>query len=308
MTRGMRLIHGREFLMGCDDGYPDEAPTRRVSIGSFWIDETPVTNAQFAEFVAATGYVTFAEIPPDPRDYPGMPLEMAKAGSVVFFKPAHRVGPSHPSQWWHFIFGANWRQPLGPDSTIQEIMDHPVVQIAYVDAEAYARWAGKSLPTESEWEFAARGGLEGAPYAWGYELAPQGRMMANYWQGEFPWHNTLTDGYERTSPVRSYPPNRFGLYDMIGNVWEWTVDWYSAARESASDRPCCAGSTRSAATEQESYDPATPHIRIGRKVLKGGSHLCAPNYCQRYRPAARFPQPIDSPTSHLGFRCVLRVA
>jgi formylglycine-generating enzyme len=305
MRRGMRLIRGREFLMGCEAGYPDEAPARRVTVGDFWIDETPITNAQFAEFIAATGYRTLAETAPDPRDYPGMLPEMAKPASAVFVRPARRMEPAHPSQWWQYVFAADWRHPQGPASGVADRMDHPVVHVAYADAEAYARWAGKSLPTEAEWEFAARGGLEGAMYAWGDELAPRGRMLANYWQGEFPWQNTLADGYEGTSPVRAYPPNGFGLYDMIGNVWEWTVDWYGAQRRPAS-APCCAGPAGCAVSEQESYDPATPNLRIGRKVLKGGSFLCAANYCQRYRPAAKFPQPVESPTSHLGFRCIIR--
>ena len=302
---GMRLIRGCEFSMGCDAGYPDEAPVRRALVGDFWIDETPVTNSQFAEFIAATDYKTLAETAPDPRDYPGMLPEMAKAASAVFVRPARRAAEPHPSQWWQYVFGADWRHPLGPDSGIRELMDHPVVHIAYADARAYAHWAGKALPTEAEWEFAARGGLDGAVYAWGDELAPQGRMMANYWQGEFPWHNTLADGYERTSPVRTYPANGFGLHDMIGNVWEWTVDWYCASRPEAGT-PCCGGSLGRAGTEEESYDPATPGLRIGRKVVKGGSFLCAANYCQRYRPAAKFPQPVDSPASHLGFRCIIR--
>jgi formylglycine-generating enzyme len=303
MKSGMRLIRGREFLMGCDEGYPDEAPAHRVTVGDFWIDETPVTNAQFAEFVNSSGYRTLAETAPDPRDYPGMLLQMAKPASAVFVRPAQRVDAAHPSQWWQYVFGADWRHPQGPTSGIDDCMEHPAVHIAYADAQAYARWAGKSLPTEAEWEFAARGGIAGAMYAWGNELAPQGRMLANFWQGEFPWENTRADGYDGTSPVRVYPANGFGLYDMIGNVWEWTVDWYGLP---AAATPCCTVSTGRAVSEEESYDPATPSLRIGRKVVKGGSFLCAANYCQRYRPAAKFPQPVDSPTSHLGFRCIIR--
>jgi formylglycine-generating enzyme len=306
MRPGMRLIRGREFLMGCDAGYADEAPAHRATVGDFWIDETPVTNAQFAEFIAATGYRTLAESAPDPRDYPGLRPELAKPASAVFVRPSRRFAQPHPSQWWQYVFGASWRHPLGPASGIQDLLDHPVVHIAYEDAMAYARWAGQSLPTEAEWEFAARGGLEGAMYAWGDELAPDGRLMANYWQGEFPFENTRADGLEGTSAVRLFAPNGFGLYDMIGNVWEWTVDWYGAAPRAAPDQPCCAAAPKRAVAEAESYDAATPDVRIGRKVVKGGSFLCAANYCQRYRPAARFAQPIDSPTSHLGFRCIIR--
>ena len=302
---GMTLIRGGEFLMGSNDHYPEEAPVRRATVGDFWIDTHPVTNRQFAEFVEATGYVTFAEIAPDPRDYPGMPPEMAKAGSAVFTPTKGPVDTRNPGLWWSFVFGADWRHPLGPGSSIDDIMDHPVVQVSYDDALAYARWAGKSLPTEAEWEYAARGGRVGETFAWGEELAPEGRMLANYWQGEFPWQNLETDGYLRTSPVGAFPPNGFGLYDMIGNVWEWTVDWF-AANTAETGAACCGPPRARLAVEAESYDPLIPHVRIGRKVLKGGSHLCAPNYCQRYRPAARYAQPIDSPTSHIGFRCVAR--
>jgi len=303
---GMRLIHGRAFQMGCDDGYPDEAPAHRVAVGNFWIDEIPVTNEQFHEFVAATGYTTLAEIAPDPHDYPGISSEMTRPGSAVFFKPNRPAEADIFYPWWKFVFGADWRHPLGPGSSIRDLMDHPVVHVSYADAQAFARWAGKSLPTEAEWEFAARGGLEGCRYAWGDELAPQGRLMANYWQGDFPWLNTLADGYERTSPVRHFPPNEFHLYDMIGNVWEWTADWYSANHMGSRDRACCAGSPRPHITEHESRGPETLNTPVGRKVLKGGSHLCAANYCRRYRPAARYPQPVDSPTSNIGFRCIVR--
>jgi formylglycine-generating enzyme required for sulfatase activity len=301
---GMKLIRGRAFLMGSERFYPEEAPVRSARVGDFWIDERPVTNRDFAAFVAATGYVTFAEIAPDPRDYPGMPPEMARAGSAVFTPTDGPVDLQRPDLWWRFEFGACWRHPLGPGSTIGDRMDHPVVQVAYADAAAYAAWAGKSLPTEAEWEFAARGGLEGAEFAWGDELMPEGRPLANTWQGRFPSENTLEDGYERTSPVGAFPPNGYGLYDMIGNVWEWTSDWYTT--DTAAARPCCGPPPARLGTEDESYDPGAPQVRIARKVLKGGSHLCAPTYCQRYRPAARHAQAIDSPTSHIGFRCVVR--
>ena len=304
-TQGMRHLPGGEFTMGSDRFYPEERPRRRVRVAGFWVDETPVTNRDFAAFVAATGYRTFAEIAPDPADYPGLPPELARAGSLVFERPRGPVDLKDFRQWWKFRFGAKWSEPLGAGSSIAELLDHPVVHIAYVDAEAYAKWAGKELPTEAEWEYAARGGLQGIEYAWGNELAPDGRMMANFWQGEFPWDNRLLDGWERTSPVRVFPPNGFGLFDMIGNVWEWTADWYTTAADLPKES-CCTPSNPRGGREYESYDPCTPDVKIGRKVLKGGSHLCAPNYCQRYRPAARYPQPIDTSTSHVGFRCIIR--
>lgn len=305
---GMRQIAGGVFAMGSERFYPEEAPVRPVRVDSFWIDEAPVTNRDFARFVAATGHRTLAEIAPDPADYPGMPIEMAQPGSLVFERTAGPVGLEDFTQWWHFKFGADWRHPLGADSTIDDLADHPVVHIAYGDAEAYAAWAGKSLPTEAEWEIAARGGLAGVEFAWGDELAPEGRMLANYWQGVFPFANQLLDGWERTSPIGTYPPNGYGLFDMIGNVWEWTADWWSfpTVEKKKFKGACCVPANPRGGRERDSLDPCTPHVPIGRKVLKGGSHLCAPNYCQRYRPAARHAQPIDSSTSHIGFRCVLR--
>ena len=305
--QGMRHLPGGVFTMGSERFYPEEAPTRRVRVEPFWIDETPVTNAQFAAFAAATGHTTVAETAPDPADYPGMPAEMAAPASLVFQRPAGRVALSDLGQWWRFTFGANWRRPLGPGSSIEGLDDHPVVHVAYADALAYADWAGKALPSEAEWEYAARGGLDGADYAWGAELAPAGRMLANYWQGAFPSVNTLLDGWERTSPVRSYSANGFGLHDMIGNVWEWTADWYGLPSvPQKAPGACCVAPDPRGGQETHSFDPATPRVRIGRKVLKGGSHLCAPNYCQRYRPAARYPQPVDTSTCHVGFRCIIR--
>jgi formylglycine-generating enzyme required for sulfatase activity len=301
----MIRLPGGEFAMGSEAFYPEERPVRRVRVDGFRIDRTPVTNRQFAEFVAATGYRTLAEIAPDPADYPGLSQEMAQPGSLVFRRTKGPVDLGDFSQWWEFSFGADWRHPLGPDSSIEGLEDHPVVHVAYPDAEAYAAWAGKALPTEAEWEYAARGGLEGKEFAWGEELAPGGAMLAKYWQGLFPFANQLLDGWERTSPVCSYPPNGFGLYDMIGNVWEWTRDWYGLPKKPSG---CCALPDPRGARERESYDPANPGARIGRKVIKGGSHLCAPNYCQRYRPAARSPQAVDTSTSHIGFRCVVRDA
>lgn len=302
---GMVLVRGDGFLMGSEDHYPEERPIRRASVGDFWIDEHPVTNEQFGRFVAATRYVTFAEKAPDPRDYPGMLPELAKPGSAVFCPTTGPVDLRDPSQWWKFVVGADWRHPSGPESSIVDIPDHPVVQIAHEDARAYARWAGKELPTEAEWEYAARGGLRDAPYAWGAELAPGGLQMANYWLGEFPWRKEPDARFQRTSPVRAFPANGYGLYDMIGNVWEWTDDWYSQ-EPAERDHPCCGPPRARAIHKSESYDPYA-QTKIPRRVTKGGSHLCAENYCQRYRPAARSPQAVDSPTSHIGFRCVARV-
>jgi len=304
----MKFVPGGAFSMGSESFYPEEAPIRKVSVDPFWMDETPVTNAQFAEFVAATGHVTFAEIAPDPKDYPGMLPELAQPGSLVFEKTAGPVDlASGAVPWWDFRFGASWRQPLGPGSSIEDLEDHPVVHVAYSDVEAFAKWAGKQLPTEAEWECAARGGLEGMDYAWGDELAPGGAMLANYWQGRFPYANTEADGYLRTSPVRTFPANGFGLFDMIGNVWEWTADWFALPTiERKSPRSCCIPSNPRGGTRRESIDRADPS-RIPRRVLKGGSHLCAEDYCQRYRPAARYAQPVDTTTGHVGFRCIIRV-
>lgn len=295
---GMVRLAGGTFEMGSDRFYPEEAPVRKVRVDGFWIDETPVTNRQFGAFVRATGYVTDAEKAPDPRDYPGMPPHMAKAGSLVFQPPKAPVPLDQPLGWWTFMFGANWRRPYGKGSSTLNLQDHPVVHVSYRDAEAYAAWAGKALPTEAEWEFAARGGLEGADYAWGDALDPDGRIMCNYWQGEFPLQNLRLDGFERTSPVRRFPANGHGLYDMIANVWEWTSDWYGAPAGG-----CCIPDNPRGASMEDSLDP---QAGIPRKVLKGGSHLCADNYCRRYRPAARIPQTVESATSHIGFRCVTR--
>jgi sulfatase modifying factor 1 len=303
------MIHvpGGRFIMGSDRHYPEEAPAHPVQVDAFWMDPVPVTNAQFQRFVDATGHVTFAEIPPDPRDYPGALPHMLKAGSLVFTPPGRPVDLRDWSQWWNFAFGADWRHPYGPDSSTTGLEDHPVVHVAYADAEAYAHWANKSLPTEAEWEFAARGGLQGTEYAWGDEFTPGGRHMANTWQGNFPNENLGTDGHERTSPTCSYPPNGYGLYDLIGNVWEWTTDWYSTRHPAMADNSCCGVAKNPRGGAQEaSYDPRQPDIRIPRRVVKGGSHLCAPSYCRRYRPAARHAQAVDSSMSHLGFRCVLR--
>jgi formylglycine-generating enzyme len=305
-TTDMVFIPAGTFRMGSDHHYPEEAPSHRVAVDAFWIDRTPVTNRQFKEFVKATGHVTTAQIPPDPKDYPGALPHMIYAGSLVF-SPLPRVTDlSDWSQWWTFMKGADWRHPYGPGSSINVLDHHPVVHVSFGDALAYAQWAGKDLPTEAEWEFAARGGLDGEEYAWGNALAPGGKHMANTWQGNFPLQNLSADGYERTSPVTAFPPNGYGVYDMIGNVWEWTSDWWSARHEADAPKACCVPQNPRGGAEDASFDPCQPDIRIPRKVLKNDSHLCAPNYCRRDRPAARHAEPVDTSTSHVGFRCVLR--
>lgn len=302
---GMVRIPGGIFAMGSNDHYPEERPVHRVAVESFWMDETPVTNGQFRAFVQATGYVTFAEIPPRAEDYPGALPHMLKAGSLVFTQPKGPVDLNRPLSWWAFSFGANWRRPQGRNSTNRDLDDHPVVHVTHRDATAYATWAGKELPTEAEWEFAARGGLEGREFAWGDQLHPDGKPMANTWQGAFPHQNLRLDGFERTSPVKAFEPNGYGLFDMIGNTWEWTEDWYVARHVADEAKACCIPKNPRGPSQIESIDPQD-FARMPRKVLKGGSHLCAPNYCQRYRPAARHPEPIDTSTSHVGFRCVRR--
>jgi formylglycine-generating enzyme len=303
---GMIWLPGGTFRMGSDRFYPQEAPVHRVAVDGFWIDATPVTNRQFKEFVKATDHVTVAETAPDPKDYPGALPHMLLAGSLVFSPPPHPVDLGDWSQWWLFLKGADWRHPYGPKSNINGLDNHPVVHVAHADALAYARWAGKDLPTEAEWEFAARGGLDGADYAWGDELAPGGAHRANTWQGQFPHENLAHDGFARTSPVKAFPPNGYGIHDMIGNVWEWTADWYSPRHEADAPKVCCIPRNPRGGDWEASCDPDQPQIRIPRKVIKGGSHLCAPNYCQRYRPAARHAEAVDTSTSHLGFRCVAR--
>jgi formylglycine-generating enzyme required for sulfatase activity len=231
---------------------------------------------------------------------------MLYAGSLVFVKPPARVDRRDISNWWQYMRDAWWRQPHGPGSSLDALERHPVVHVTFGDAETFARWDGKALPTEAEWEFAARGGLDGAAYAWGDSFLPDERHMANTWQGEFPWQSTPRDGYEGTSPVGAFPPNGYGLYDMIGNVWEWTTDWYFPKHPAEAVKACCIPRNPRGPRAEDSYDPNQPEIKIPRKVLKGGSHLCAPNYCRRYRPAARFPEPVDTSTCHVGFRCVVR--
>ena len=304
----MVWIPGGTFRMGSDRHYPEEAPSHRAAVDGFWIDRTPVTNRQFKQFVKATGHVTTAEVPPDPKDYPGALPHMLYAGSLVFARPRSTFDLCDWSQWWSFMKEAGRRRPYGPRTNINVLDNHPVVHVSYSDAAAYAKWAWKDLPTEAEWEFAARGGLDGAEFAWGDTFMPGGVHMANTWQGDFPRHNHSEDGYERTSPVTAFPPNGYGLFDMIGNVWEWTSDWYAPKHEADAVTACCIPENPRGGREDHSYDPRLPNIKIPRKVLKGGSHLCAPNYCRRYRPAARHPEPVDSSMSHVGFRCISRPA
>jgi formylglycine-generating enzyme required for sulfatase activity len=302
----MVRIPGGTFMMGSDHHYPEEAPSHSVSVGGFWMDKYAVTNAQFRAFVEATGHVTHAERPANAAAYPGASPEQLLPSSIVFRKPRGPVDLSNHFNWWSYVRGADWRHPTGPMSSSKARGKHPVVQIAFEDAEAYCAWAGKALPTEAEWEFAARGGLDRAEFVWGSEFAPRGKMMANTWQGSFPWQNLKTDGYENTAPVDAFPPNGYGLYQMAGNVWEWTTDWYQSHGEI--QHACCTLDNPRGGSPEGSVDPRAPGVQIPRRVTKGGSYLCAPNYCRRYRPAARMAQPIDTATCHLGFRCIVRVA
>lgn len=303
----MRLIRGGTFRMGSEDFYPEEAPVRSVTVGDFWMDETPVTNAAFAAFVAATGYRTLAERFLSAIDFPGYTADMLVPGSSVFQPPEGVDGMTFADgaapAWWRFVTNTDWQHPFGPGSDLSGLDDHPVVHVVAEDAEAYALWAGKALPTEAEWEYAARGGLDGASYGWGDELEPGGQRLAKYWEGVFPGENLAAPGLERTSPVRSYPANGFGLYDMIANVWEWTADWFAEGPERFAS--CCGNPKRESEQMRDSVDPGAV-VAVPRRVLKGGSHLCAVNYCRRYRPAARWAQPIDTSTSHVGFRCIVR--
>ncbi|MES0207018.1 formylglycine-generating enzyme family protein [Mesorhizobium sp. LNHC209A00] len=300
----MEWIPGGEFVMGSDRNYPEEAPAHRVAVSGFWIDRFTVTNREFEQFVAATGYLTLAERPANLSDYPEAIPEQVAPSSAVFKRVTQPVDIRNPYNWWFYVRGANWRHPRGPASSIKKLRDHPVVHVALEDAKAYANWAGKELPSEAEWEFAARGGISGAEFVWGDEFMPGGNHMANTWQGNFPNSNLCEDGYEWTAPVGSFPANGYGLYDMAGNVWQWTTDWYQ--EHNRLDSPCCTIINPRGGEQEASYDPREPTIRIPRKVTKGGSFLCAPNYCQRYRPAARMSQPVDTSTCHLGFRCIVR--
>ena len=283
--REMVWLEGGSYTRGATGFYPDEGPPETVRVDGFWIGRFEVTNARFGEFVAETGYVTVAERQPDPKDFPGIDPALLKPGSVVFTMPTQPAG--NLTQWWRFVPGANWREPTGPGSSIDGLEHHPVAHIAYEDARAFAEWLGHDLPTETQWEYAARGGLERAVYAWGDEFLVDGQHQANTWQGIFPMVNAVEDHYSASAPVGCFPANGYGLYDMIGNLWEWVDDWYYPAHGT----PGSGG-----------HDPRQPGVPV--KVIKGGSYLCAENYCRRYRPAARHAQELTLSAAHIGFRTV----
>jgi sulfatase modifying factor 1 len=309
----MVWIPGGEFSMGAADppatdggamhGSADARPIHRVYVDGFWMDRTDVTNDQFAEFVSATKYVTVAERQPQAKDYPSAPLENLVAGSVVFSPPEHHVPLNDESQWWSYVKGANWRHPEGPGSNLKGRGEYPVVHIAYEDSVAYANWAGKRLPTEAEWEFAARGGLPGKPFPWGAAFRPNGKWMANTFQGHFPETDSGEDGYVGISPVKKFPPNGYGLYDMAGNVWQWTSDWYRPDyyRELAATGAVA----RNPRGPDSSFDPSEPTQK--KRVHRGGSFLCTDQYCSRYVVGTRGKGEVSTGTNHLGFRCVKSV-
>jgi len=297
---GMVLIPAGKFKMGTDEVhlFPDAVPVHEVELDAFYMDITEVTNEEFARFVEATKYVTVAERPLDPRKFPGVPPEKLKPGSIVFKLSAGAEDLNNIHGRWEYVAGACWKYPEGPHSDLKGREKHPVVHIAYEDAEAYAKWAGKRLPTEAEWEYAARGGLEQKRFVWGDEFRPAGKWMANIWQGRFPIENTKEDGYVLTAPVRSYPANGFGLYDMAGNVWEWCSDYYRPDYYRTSPRKNPQGPT-------DSFDPQEPGVV--KKVQRGGSYMCSDQYCIRYRPAGRGKGELESSHGHVGFRCVMSV-
>ncbi len=303
IAKNMVWIGGGKSTIGSDFHYLEEKPAVEIELNGFWMDPHPVTNRQFQEFIDATGYVTQAETAPDAIAYPEIPPEQLKAGSAVFVQPestavdlSAAVDLSDPLSWWEFVEGACWKNPLGRESDLEGKENHPVVHISFLDAIAYAEWAKKQIPTEREWEFAARGGIMGAEFVWGNELKPDGQTMANIWKGTFPYENLKPDP-PGTSPIFTYPPNGYGLFDMCGNVWEWTSDFYSAQKPSS-----CGGSSSKKGNEENQ----AMSQRMSQRVIKGGSFLCSENYCTRYRPSARIPETEDTSTNHLGFRCILR--
>ncbi len=286
-----------KFKMGSNHPmFQDARPIHEVTLDGFWMDVTPVTNAQYSRFVKATGYVTVAERPLNPNDFPGVPKDKLVPGALVFKTTSKPVPLDDVSQWWEYVPGANWKHPEGPESDLLKRLNHPVVQIAYEDAEAYARWAKKRLPTEAEWEYAARGGLNQKPYVWGDKFRPHGQIMANTWQGHFPNQNTKEDGWITTSPVNAFPKNRFGLYDMSGNVWEWCSDWYRPDYYEHSPKKNPKG-------PPTSFDPE--ELGMKKRIQRGGSFLCSDQYCSRYMPGGRGKGAIDTGSVHVGFRCVL---
>lgn len=309
-TNRMNWIPPGSFYMGSDEGQPDEKPVHQVELSGFWLDRTEVSNEEFTRFINATKYVTIAERKPDPKDFPGVPLENLVPGSIVFepptvaevnherqqegLEPVNEVPLENHMLWWRYVPGANWRHPQGPNSDLQGLEKHPVVHVAWDDAMAYCRWANKRLPTEAEWEYAARGGLDRQPYVWGKEQKPGGKWMANIWQGRFPTENTVEDGFKGTAPAGSFPANGFGLFDMSGNVWEWCADWYLPDYYAHSPSKNPGGPDRS-------FDPNEPGVM--KRVQRGGSYLCSDLYCLGYRPAARMKSSPDTGLSHSGFRC-----
>lgn len=308
VRKNMAYIPAGVFWMGSDDFYPEERPVHQVAVDGFWMDTHPVTVAEFRRFIRDTGYVTTAQRQPDPADYPDADPALLSAGSMVFTPPPGPVPLDDYRRWWSYVPGADWQHPEGPGSNVGTRNRHPVTHVSYADAQAYAAWAGKALPTEAEWEYAARGDLDRKPYAWGDELHPHGRPAANTWYGEFPWRNTEEDGYSRTSPVGRFRPNGFGLFDVIGNVWEWTCDHYTTDH-AAGDKNVTPASTCCIPrnpVQRAAVDTGHGVERFARRTIKGGSHLCAPNYCVRYRPSARQSHTEDASTSHIGFRCIVR--
>lgn len=297
---GMVWVPGGTFRMGCDDcKMPDAEPVHLVTVDGFWMDKTPLTNAQFEKFVRATGYLTIAERKPDPKDFPGAPPENLVPGCAVFSPPSRDIPLDNPYAWWRYVPGASWKYPEGPGSSTKGREDHPVVHVAWEDAAAYAKWADKRLPTEAEFEFAARGGLDRKHFSWGNELKPGGKWAANIWQGRFPAKNTGEDGYLATSPVTAFPPNGFGLYDTGGNVWQWCSDWY---RPDYFEKLAAQGVARNPKGPADSYDPQEPGIP--KRVQKSGSFMCSDQYCARYHVGSRGKGAVDSGSSNTGFRCV----